>query len=164
MLLHLGQWDLGWPESLTPFDVFERQFADRLKELQRQPGVTPLVLSCNYNPLNCIITQCPPTDWRSPPMVDHLNEIMRRQAEAHKVPFLDTSDIGGPLWDSSSDFSHPQQRVLKRLISHVTNFVCHHKQFGANCTVSNVEWGDMADDTHGSSGAVRRDPPAIKAD
>lgn len=124
ILLHVGQWDLGWPEKkVTPWETFEHNFKALLVEI-KQWNVPHFVMETNYNPLNCQTTMCPPRDWRTPPMVDTLNAIMHRTANAMDVPLIPTRDIVAPLWDSAPDWCHPKGRLFNAVASRVSRFIC----------------------------------------
>ena len=147
-----GQWDLSrysggapWPFEAVEFDLTER-----LRELSeaRAKNVSTLLMSTNYNPLNCIITQCPPADWRSPPMVEEYNRILHRLSVRFGVTMLDNTDILGPLWDASHDFSHPSPTVVAVIIARLVNHIC------ANGLVACVPV-DKA--THRAGGITRHD-------
>ena len=46
---------------------------------------------------------CPPTDWRSPPVIDMYNQITKRLCEKFKIPLIETNDIIGIMWDGARD-------------------------------------------------------------
>ena len=60
----------------------------------------------SYNPLGDLITQCPPTDWRSPNVVDMYTSIVKQICQEFDIPFIDTSDITSVMWDRHDDWSH----------------------------------------------------------
>ena len=124
IVLHLGQWDLGWPgPGLTPLDAFANDFDAALAFLRRLQRPL-LVLSTNYNPLNCITSMCPPMDWRSPPLIEEVNARMRAAAERHTVAFVDNSDLMAPLWDRSDDWCHVGGVLLDAQAQRVAERVC----------------------------------------
>jgi len=62
--------------------------------------------SIHYNALGDVKTTCPPQDWRSPPVIDTYNEIIRNLSSSMNISYIDTNFIVGPLWDISEDFCH----------------------------------------------------------
>mmetsp|Transcript_33711 Transcript_33711/g.81504 ORF Transcript_33711/g.81504 Transcript_33711/m.81504 type:complete len:392 (-) Transcript_33711:16-1191(-) len=62
--------------------------------------------SIHYNALGDVKTTCPPEDWRSPPVIDTYNEIIKNLSSSMNISFIDTNFIVGPLWDISEDFCH----------------------------------------------------------
>ena len=112
----------------TLFADIERGLAQRMAEA---PKSKSWVLSCNHIPLNCDVTTCPPTDWRSPPMVDEFNQIAERLASAHGLPFIDNTDIVSPMWDAAQDWKHPHGVVLEAVANRLWRRVCRRK--GAAC-------------------------------
>lgn len=53
-----------------------------------------------------MIGACPPTDWRSPNVIDMYNQITKRLSTRFGFPFIDTNNIVGVLWDSAEDWCH----------------------------------------------------------
>ena len=116
-VVSMGQHDLGWPNGYpTPLTDFTR-LLERL--LAAHPAI--YVLSMNPIPLSCIITSCPPMDWRTPPNVDAYNEAMARTValRAPRSVFVSTLDIVGPAWDSASDWCHPRGLVQEAIAHRV---------------------------------------------
>jgi hypothetical protein len=63
--------------------------------------------SINYNGLGYPGLQCPPEEGRTMPhLVDQYNTELRRIAIRYKLPFLDTSDLMRPIWDTAFDHCH----------------------------------------------------------
>ena len=80
--------------------------------------------SIHYNPLNeRISAHCPPKDWRSPPVLDGFNDIIRhacrdisqlqqqvqqqrQRKRVVRLRFVNTNFIVAPLWDASTDWGH----------------------------------------------------------
>ena len=61
----------------------------------------------SYNPIGADMEgACPPTDWRSPPVIDMYNQITKRLCEKFKIPLIETNDIFGIMWDRASDWRH----------------------------------------------------------
>ena len=74
----------------------------------------------NYIPLNCIVTSCPPLDWRTPPAIDAYNEAMRgvvREFEGRGARYVELSDVMAPVWDGAHDWCHPRGHVA-RVLAH----------------------------------------------
>ncbi len=83
--------------------------------------------SINYNPLGGLIGACPPTDWRSPAVIDGYNSVVQHVIEelhidtamkisighdkgsSSVVQFVDTDFLVGPIWDAASDWCHLDQ-------------------------------------------------------
>ena len=79
------------------------------------PHMRAAILPVTPIPLNCDVTTCPPTDWRSPPMIDEFNRLARRAAAAHRLPIIDSASVVEPMWDAASDYKHPHGVVLEAL-------------------------------------------------
>lgn len=60
----------------------------------------------SYNPLGDIISSCPPTDWRSPRVIDMYNTITERVCNQYGMPWINTNDIMGIVWDRAADWCH----------------------------------------------------------
>ena len=67
--------------------------------------------SIHDNPLGDIRVMCPPKDWRTPATIDGYNAILHSLSLAMDVPFIGTSFIIRPLWDSSADWCHYQEEA-----------------------------------------------------
>ena len=109
-----GQWSLGRKPDDGPyggmpatlFPDYEREVEGMIGRL-RGAGVENFALrSIHYNSLGDVKTLCPPLDWRSPPIVDGYNAILRNLTSGMGVPYIDTNFIIGPMWDSAGDFCH----------------------------------------------------------
>ena len=116
VILHVGQWDLGWPsDNLTRYGplgaTFRRALRPMVQALHAVLGKNLNVMSTHYIPLNCAVTQCPPSDWRTPPLIEQANRVMREIAEAESVPFIDTHDLLAPIWDHAPDWVHESPAV-----------------------------------------------------
>jgi hypothetical protein len=99
------------------------------------------VQSVNFNPLGAMLVTCPPTDWRSPPVIDGYNDALAEVTAAAGVPFIDAvrsltrwpfsqysilcqdrktqkrqfsqGFIVGPMWDSADDWCHYHGKVVE---------------------------------------------------
>jgi hypothetical protein len=106
IVIGLGQWSAGWPEDEpTLFPAFETQMSTLLENIQ-DIGVEIFLRSLHYNPIGDMISACPPIDWRSPPVIDGYNRILKRVSKKFNVQFIDTNAIIGPFWDSPPDWCH----------------------------------------------------------
>ena len=90
----------------TPFQDYYKQIRDMLLLLRGFEIPNLFLRSVHHNPLGNLKTTCPPEDWRYPATVDMYNEIHRNLTAELGVPFLDTPDIIGSMWDSAHDFCH----------------------------------------------------------
>jgi hypothetical protein len=70
-----------------------------------------MVRSEHENPLGNIISSCPPRDWRNPEVVRIYNEILAELCRDLRIPFLDTTSIISPLWDTADDWCHYTNQV-----------------------------------------------------
>jgi hypothetical protein len=61
--------------------------------------------------LGDVYSSCPPRDWRYPPVIEGYNSIIKSLCEKYELPFLDTNDIIGPMWDSGDDWCHLNKKV-----------------------------------------------------
>jgi hypothetical protein len=83
------------------------------------PPPTFYLRSMNYNPLGGLIASCPPTDWRSPVVVDGYNTILRRLAKSFNITYIDSTFIVGPMWDSAPDWCHYKNEVGHRMAAYI---------------------------------------------
>jgi hypothetical protein len=134
LIISVGQWAAGkrfkvngdGPYTLARFHDEYRQMARRLYDAF--PTLPTVYRSINYNPLGGLIGACPPTDWRSPAVIDGYNAAIRHVVEElhndtamnnssssggggkgsanHVVQFVDTDFLVGPMWDAASDWCH----------------------------------------------------------
>lgn len=109
-----GQWSAGRKPvgdryrsiPATLFPAYRDEVEAMILRLQKS-GVTEFILcSIHYNPLGDLKTTCPPKDWRSPPVIDMYNDIIRNLTEEMNVPYIGTNFIIGPMWDSAKDICH----------------------------------------------------------
>ena len=129
LVVLIGQWSSGWgaplPNRALPkprSHVRRRQgvaaeagwrsdVAGALARLRQTapPAARVYVASVNLNPLTGLSLQCPPKDWRTPPVLDMYNEVLRRTAGP---AFIDNRGIQGPVWDAGPDLNHPDGIVM----------------------------------------------------
>mmetsp|Transcript_14391 Transcript_14391/g.28773 ORF Transcript_14391/g.28773 Transcript_14391/m.28773 type:complete len:527 (+) Transcript_14391:295-1875(+) len=112
-----GQWSAGRKPPggrfrnipPTTFEEYESEVRDMILRLNKSGLPNIFLRSIHYNALGDIKTICPPQDWRSPPIIDGFNDIIRNLTLtiANKnISYIDTNFIVGPLWDISEDFCH----------------------------------------------------------
>ena len=110
VVVALGQWAAGWPlgapHGADQFEAEMEAVAQDLAALERQTGAVVALRSIDFSPLGYKQLQCPPTDWRTPFLVDEYNARLAAVARRTKVPFIDTSSLLRPIWDMASDWNH----------------------------------------------------------
>ena len=131
VFLHLGQWDAGWPAAerhhettFTPLAKFKDAIHTLVSSLEGKFPGRVAVMIMNHVPLSCLITQCPIRDWRGPPVIDAFNKVMGSAAKTLNVPFMDNTDVVGPMWDAADDFNHPSAHVLGVLVWRTLEHMC----------------------------------------
>ncbi|KAL7504959.1 hypothetical protein ACHAXN_005436 [Cyclotella atomus] len=111
-----GQWSVGRkpPGSKyaklppTLFPEYRDEGMNMISTLQKS-GIAKnniFLRSIHYNSLGDVKLSCPPQDWRHPAVIDQLNSIILNLTRSTGMPFIDTSHIIGPMWDSAVDFCH----------------------------------------------------------
>lgn len=124
VVLHMGQWSAGWPRHRPDSAaVFRTELEPLLAVLDKLVTETALasawVLSLNYNPVGAMVAACPPTDWRSRPLVDAYNRAVAAAVESHPhVGYIDNGPILDPMWDSAGDWCHYHGRVAEAMAHH----------------------------------------------
>ena len=133
-LVHVGQWDFGWPGGMTPLAYFHSAFDRLLKYLQTfLPDIA--VITTNINPIGIFHVSCPPGEWRTPAIIDEANKIMISVANRLRVPVIDTTDIMAPMWDRSDDWCHPDSgEVSWTLQCRMRRVVCNWHEFKMRAT------------------------------
>ena len=95
-VLHFGQWDLGYPRGYpTALADFEERLRGSIAWVRAHYPRRPVyLLPTNYVPLNCLTTNCPAHDWRTPPMVAAYHAIVTRTCgcAALGIGCIDTAD------------------------------------------------------------------------
>ena len=148
-----GQWDAGWPcrvcfsaaERADPgrhncvissaparcppkLGVFERQVGEQLEALiARGMKEKIALLTLTHSGLGCVTTVCErglPKDWRTPPVLDAMNAVLRRLAHKQGVGLIDTIAITAPMWDHSLDFKHAIGKVKHAVVTKVYQDIC----------------------------------------
>lgn len=127
LVISVGQWPPGkkfrvnrdGPFTVARFFNEYHQMAQRLlRDHDHNPNTVPVLFrSINYNPIGAMIGACPPTDWRSPAVIDgynaaiqHVVMTMAQSTDKH-VQFIDTDFLVGPMWDAASDWCHLDERI-----------------------------------------------------
>ena len=109
IILGLGQWSAGKsPQKVTPgttFPTYQKDLEEGILSW-KSSNINFVIRKSHYNALGDIRNTCPPTDWRSPPVIDGYNEISRSLAQKHNITYLDTGSLMDPMWDSPGDFCH----------------------------------------------------------
>ena len=116
LIIGVGQWSAGWPENKpTLFPDYKHQMREALNTIQNLTQNTKIAIflrSIHYSGINYAISACPPSDWRSIPVIDMYNEILKNIAQSTTgITYLDTNSIIGPLWDSAPDYFHFSNKV-----------------------------------------------------
>jgi len=110
VIMATGQWDAGWPKlAPTLFSKYEEQLEMAIRMMVMMFHGTNIDLyfrSTHYNPIGYEIGSCPPTNWRSPPVIDMYNQITKRVCNKFKIPLIETNDIIGIMWDRAADWCH----------------------------------------------------------
>jgi hypothetical protein len=110
IVIGVGQWPASKTNNApTLFLAYEKEMRTLIKSIKGIKGV--FLRSVNYNPLGDMIGGCPPTDWRSPPVIDEYNRMLKRLCNKYGVEFIDTNFIIGPVWDSARDWCHYRNKA-----------------------------------------------------
>ena len=119
-VIGVGQWPASYKApGRVPYS--RKRWRDEItnvvtnEEIFKIDGEIKLFLrSVHLNPIGDSIGKCPPTDWRSPTVIDSYNFIMEElvlKLYNSRVGYLDTTFITKPLWDSSHDWCHLSPKV-----------------------------------------------------
>ena len=79
-----------WESEATLFPEYKLEVREMISRLKGAGVVDFFLRSIHYNSLGDIKTECPPTDWRSPPTLDVYNAIIKDLAKDMEVPYIDT--------------------------------------------------------------------------
>ena len=90
-----------------------RQEMKHLIQIMKRKNISFALRQIHHNALCFTKTRCNTRiqDHRWPPIIDRYNQIIKELASWHRIPFLDSSDIVNPLWDSAPDCSHYKNQV-----------------------------------------------------
>lgn len=131
-----GQWPASWltfgnPYNQTKYTNDMRRVITLLQNFDHNQTQV-FVRSVNYTPLMAHQTQCPPTDFRYPPLIDMYNDVLRRLCKELSVDYVDLSHIMGPVWDSAEDWYHPSLKVytaeIKWILHRILTTSLHHQR------------------------------------
>ena len=81
------------------------------------------VRNVHENPLGKRISSCPPTDWRNPEVVRVYNELLLEVCARLKLPFIDTTDIIQPMWDTAPGWCHYKNEVGRIESIYILQFI-----------------------------------------
>ena len=109
-----GQWAIGkLPNGVSyknvspiQFPNYQAEVAAMISYLQTNGTENFYLRSIHYNSFGHFKLTCPPTDWRTPPVIDRYNDILQHLSSTMNVPYIDTNFIIQPMWDSAEDFCH----------------------------------------------------------
>jgi len=104
IVIAVGQWSAG--RAATLFQQYKVEITDMITRFKDLRVANFYLRAIHYNPLGDEKTECPPKDWRSPPVIDMYNDIIQNLSTAMKVPFINTNFIISPMWDSAVDWCH----------------------------------------------------------
>jgi len=132
-IIALVQWSAGRKMNTYAPGVLLPQYKKELRksiETWKSLNMDFYFRKGHYSPIGDLIGACPPRDHRSPPVIDGYNEVIRNLAREYSVPFIDTSDIIDPIWDSSEDFCHLQGINLLTESLYILKQVLHDLKLG----------------------------------
>lgn len=84
------------------------------------------VRGMHYSSLGTQVTSCPPTDFRTPHIVDMVNARLKQVAESSKVEYICVTEISGPRWGDARDWVHYSPKVYAAEAHHVTHRIFRH--------------------------------------
>jgi len=108
VILSVGQWSASY---IGGRPALYRQYRKGMSAMLRRvlkyyPRESVFVRSMHYLPVMKTTAVCPPEDWRTPPVIDGYNSIVRSLTEELEIGFIDTKFMMEPMWDSSEDWNH----------------------------------------------------------
>ena len=122
----IGQWPAGWPGGAPmSFQEYEQSMHDGLAKFTTilDSRTKVHVRNVHENPLGKKISSCPPTDWRNPEVVRVYNELLLEVCTRLKLPFIDTTDITQPMWDTAPDWCHYKNEVGRIESIYILQFI-----------------------------------------
>jgi hypothetical protein len=129
VVMSAGQWPMSFQTRPLPYSMHKLE-AELYSMVQR---ATPPVYKKNARLFlrseNYVgygrFTECPTTDYRTPPVIDEINIVVKSIADHCNVSFIEMNDIMGPMWDSALDYNHPRGKVANieahRLLHSIVN-------------------------------------------
>ena len=124
VLVSLGAWNLRNGQINT--SVFGTNLERTLRAVtaaaqHRSIHVLPVL---EASP-GCLVTACPPGDWRTQPNVALFNVAAERAAAAAGVGYLGDAVLAAtePLWDTAPDWGHASARVLAAATASITELL-----------------------------------------
>ena len=94
--------------NATLFCAYEHELESAIRVL-KENNVSFAFRQIHYNTLGYTKTWCKKDkiqDHRWPPIIDGYNDIIKKIATQHSIPFFDSRGIVDPLWDSAPDTNH----------------------------------------------------------
>jgi hypothetical protein len=110
-IIQIGQWPASFMAGPKAYSV--QQYADEMASVlvKHRNRTDLLVLNVHYAPLSARATSCPPSDWRSPELIDAYNRALKKVCNEYNIQFVDTNSVMFTLWDSGEDFCHYRAKV-----------------------------------------------------
>jgi hypothetical protein len=150
VLLTSGQWMVSPLTNSVYNRTFLEQELHRMMDRATPPlytGPAKLFLrSENYNGMG-FLQNCSVRDFRTPPVFDMVNSVIRAEAKARAVPFIDLNDIMGPMWDAAEDFCHPYGPVAAAeavtVLNHILGAALVNGSSAAPIFVSQIKVGTV---------------------
>lgn len=113
VVIDMGHWQAGWPWGRpTLFPAYEEEMSQlaqnihTMRMMNATTGTDFYIWSQHLGPIGYTVGACPPTDWRSPPVMQTYNGILRSLCSMYDLPYIDTDFIIAPLWDAADDWCH----------------------------------------------------------
>ncbi|KAL7476401.1 hypothetical protein ACHAW6_002267 [Cyclotella cf. meneghiniana] len=110
VVVGMGQWDVSRavsrPTSFVEYRKLLKKAMSVFVKTLLDANIGVYFRNMHYNPLFEDMQVCPPRDWRNPNVVDMCSGIVKQVCAEFNVPYIDTSDITGVMWDRHSDWAH----------------------------------------------------------
>lgn len=121
-VIGIGQWPASWVPDI-PYSFL--RYRDGMARIIRTVASANSEIhnttfryffrSMHYLPIGDTVSSCPPTDWRSPPVIDAYNYLVQNlillPSNKNNTFFLDTEFISNPMWDIAYDWCHLPRQV-----------------------------------------------------
>jgi hypothetical protein len=125
-----GQWMVATqtnpPCTADCYETAVREVMEQVGPAAYNGTIKMFFRSMNYNGLRAQLTTCPAFDYRTPPVVDMLNDVMERLCREYNIPYIDLTHIMGPMWDSAQDYSHPTGKVFTAEVEWLLHSIFTH--------------------------------------